>query len=159
MHGVSLEIARDLEFSRIVVWDALIDADLVSGWLAEATITPRVGGDYVLNWVHRAGSPTIRGTIATVRRPDLLEVVGPELSVKFRLRDMPAIGLVPRTRLTVAVESAADSVFEPTVRADWMTALDLLVELLHGHPADWAHWDEEHHELWSRHLDEAQRRA
>ena len=45
---VDLEFARELEFSPVIVFDALVDADLVAGWLAEAEIEAAPGGRYDL---------------------------------------------------------------------------------------------------------------
>ncbi|MBC7590190.1 MAG: SRPBCC domain-containing protein, partial [Salinibacterium sp.] len=50
MTNLRLHFERMYEFAPLIVWDALIDADLVSGWLADALIDPRPGGEYTLRW-------------------------------------------------------------------------------------------------------------
>jgi uncharacterized protein YndB with AHSA1/START domain len=65
---LQLAFERDFEFAPVIVWDALVDSDIVSGWLAEAAVDPVVGGEYNLRWVNRPGQPASLGRI-TVLQP------------------------------------------------------------------------------------------
>ena len=52
MPGSQLRFEHSYDLAREIVWDALVDPDLVSGWLAEADIEPRLHGRYDLDWSH-----------------------------------------------------------------------------------------------------------
>ena len=64
-----MHFERDFEFSPAIVWDALIDPDLVAGWLAEARIDPVLGGQYSLRWMTRPGASTATSARARRIRP------------------------------------------------------------------------------------------
>ena len=88
----------DYEFSRVIVWDALVDPDLVSGWLAEAAITAEVGGEYNLRWVHRMGRPDTFGRITDMQPLERLVVdTSDSVLVTFELLELPG-GLRARAR-------------------------------------------------------------
>jgi uncharacterized protein YndB with AHSA1/START domain len=69
------DIERKIELPPPIVWDALVDPDLVAGWLAGAGIDLRVGGRYDLIWqrdgVRRVGP----GVITELREGRLLTVL------------------------------------------------------------------------------------
>lgn len=156
MGRVELAFARDYEFAPVIVWDALLDADLVSGWLAEAVISPVVGGEYNLRWLNRVGQPESLGRITAMQALDRLHVDTTTMGlIRFELDETAGGSRGTSTRLVVRVELEIEAAFAARVRADWMTALDQLDELLHGHPVDWANWERDHHDAWTRHLDEA----
>ena len=151
-----MHFERDFEFSPAIVWDALIDPDLVAGWLAEARIDPVLGGQYSLRWMTRPGATVVPGTIADLRPSVALQIAQQGIdTIAFRLTELEGGTRGTSTRLRVEVRAAVEPVFAARVSADWMTALDQLDDLLHGHPVDWAHWDRDRHEAWSQHLDEA----
>ena len=152
-----LVFESDYEFPRVIVWDALVDPVLVSGWLAEATITPQVGGEYNLHWVHRAGQPVTPGRITVMHPLERLDVDTTAAGrLQFELLELPGGSRGTSTRLRVTVDSSGDVVLDAPAKADWLTNLDQLEDLLRGHPVDWSHWDRDRHEAWFQHLDEAQ---
>ena len=61
--GSDLRFTRDYDLPVEIVWDALIDPDLVVGWLADATIEPRVGGVFDLEWIGPTYLAPTRGEI------------------------------------------------------------------------------------------------
>lgn len=150
MGDSALVFECDYEFSRVIVWDALVDPDLVSGWLAEAAITAEVGGEYNLRWVHRMGRPDTFGRITDLQPLERLAVdTSDSVLVTFELLELPGGLRGASTRLHVTVDGPeADA----RVKADWLTNLDQLEDLLRGHPVDWANWDRDRYESWRRHL-------
>ncbi|CAN5318420.1 hypothetical protein BH11ACT5_BH11ACT5_13910 [soil metagenome] len=156
MGDLELAFTRDYEFAPVIVWDALLDADLVSGWLAEAVISPVVGGEYNLRWSGRMGQPESLGRITALQPLERLHVDTTTMGLlRFELLEEPGGSRGTSTRLALTVNLDLERAFAARVTADWMTALDQLDELLHGHPVDWAHWEQGHREAWTRHLDEA----
>jgi uncharacterized protein YndB with AHSA1/START domain len=151
----TLRFERDYAFPRVIVWDALVDADLVSGWLAEAVIDPEVGGRYDLTSVHRPGHPMTRGRIAEFAPHDRLGItIGDGGQVDFELEEVPGGNRGTSTRLRLSVQVEVEPAFVPVLKADWLTNLDQLHDLLFGHPVDWANWGPEMHETWAQHRDE-----
>ena len=151
---VTLRLARDLEFPRVIVWDALVDADLVAGWLAEARIAPELGGDYALRWMLPPGAPETRGRIVALRRPERLEVDAPDLGLRFDLDELRGGNRGTSTRLRLAVRLDLEPAGVAEATADWLTRLDQLRDLLYGHPVNWATWAEDMLPTWSQHLGE-----
>lgn len=146
---IGLEIERDFDLPRAIVWDALIDADLVAGWLAKARIEPRVGGRYDLTWLHTAAA----GTITELHEPESLTVrTDTHGVISFLLDELPGGSRGTSTRLRVVIRLAVEAAFAARVRADWMTNLDQLAGLLRGHPVDWANWDRDHGSDWTGYL-------
>jgi hypothetical protein len=156
MNGAPLALARDFEFPRIIVWDALVDGDMVSGWLAEAVITPEVGGEYNLRWTHRVGRPDTFGRIVLMTPLERLDVDTSNVGrLIFELDELGGGNRMTSTRLRLTIDSAIEPAFEPTVRADWLVNLDQLGDLLHGHPVDWSNWERDRQESWARYFEEA----
>lgn len=149
---MTLRFERVVEFPRVIVWDALVDADLVSGWLAEAEIEPELGGDYVLRWVLEPGVPETRGRIVVQQRPECLEVDAADQSMRFDLDEVPGGNRGTSTRLRLAVRRELEPAATARVKADWLTRLDQLRDLLYGHPVNWATWGDEMRSTWSQHL-------
>ena len=151
-----MHFERDFEFSPAIVWDALIDTDLVVGWLAEARIDPVVGGQYSLRWMTRPGATVVPGTIADLRPSVALQIAQQGIdTIAFRLTELEGGTRGTSTRLRVEVRAAVEPVFAARVSADWMTALDQLDDLLHGHPVDWSTWQADRNDAWTRHRDDA----
>lgn len=152
---LELAFERELEFAPVIVWDALVDADLVSGWLAEAVIEPVVGGEYNLRWVHRFGQPASLGRITVLQPLERLHVDTTTVGLlRFGLEEVDGGSRGTSTRLALQVDVEVEPAFAPRVKADWLTNLDQLGDLLRGHPVDWQHWDRDRHESWTQHLDE-----
>lgn len=156
MGGLHLVFERDFEFALVIVWDALLDADLVSGWLAEAVVEPEVGGAYNLRWVHRVGQPETLGRITALHPLELLHVDTTTMGLlRFELAETAGGARGTGTRLVLAVDVEVEPVFAARVKADWLTTLDQLGDLLRGHPVDWANWERDRQESWSQHLEDA----
>ena len=158
MGGSTLVFERDIELPREIVWDALIDPDLVLGWLALAIIEPRVGGRYDLVWLHPEPFPPTRGQIRVITEPELIEVETSNAGLmKFELETLPGgpRGSSTRLRLTVGIDT--EPAFSSRMKAYWLTDLDQLEDLLRGHPVDWANWDRDHLEAWEAYLEAANR--
>lgn len=161
MDESALVFESDYEFPRVIVWDALIDSDLVSGWLAEAAITPEVGGQYNLRWTHRVGQPSTLGRITVLQPLERLHVdTSDSVLITFELRETQGGSRGSSTHLRVTVDGTAVGPMRVAealrVKADWLTNLDQLEDLLRGHPIDWSNWDRDQHDAWFRHLSEAE---
>lgn len=150
------DIERRIELPPPIVWDALVDPQLVAGWLAVASIELHVGGRYDLAWqrdgVRRVGP----GVITELRDGTALTVDAAQHGVlSFRLRAVPGGSRGTSTRLRLSVKLGTDPVFAARVRADWETRLDQLGDLLRGHPVDWANWVRDRGDDWNAYLEAA----
>lgn len=144
---------RVIDLPREIVWDALTDDVLVSGWLAEAQIEPRQGGRYDLEWMHPDPFPATLGTIRDFDAPSRLTVETSNLGVlSFDLAHVDGGSRGSSTALTLTIGLDIESVFSRPLRAYWLTDLDQLERLLHGHPVDWSTWQRDHGEAWRAHL-------
>lgn len=155
MTPASLELVfeRDLEFPPSVVFDALIEPDLLAGWLADADVEPQLEGCYDLVWLTSSSYPPTQGTITTLDEPVLLEIQTDNRGdISFRLESYPGGPFGTATRLVTTVHVAVDSAFVPRVKADWLSNLDQLDALLRGHPVDWVNWDRDRAEAWRGYL-------
>ncbi len=137
-------VERDVDLPRTIVWDALVDADLVSGWLGEAVIVPEVGGEYNLTWPQRPDQPPTFGRIVALQHPELLIVDTNDLGMlEFGLDDLPGgtRGTATRVRVEVGLEDDAQpddsGLLAARIADQWRTNLDQLEELLRGRPVDW----------------------
>jgi uncharacterized protein YndB with AHSA1/START domain len=146
---------RLIDLPREIVWDALVDDALVSGWLAQASIDPRVGGRYDLEWMR---PDPFRPTLGTIRELDAPARLVVETStvglLAFTLADVPGGTRGRSTALTLSVGMDIEGAFSRPIRAYWLTDLDQLEELLRGHPVDWANWERDHLDDWRAHLAE-----
>jgi uncharacterized protein YndB with AHSA1/START domain len=144
-----LTIARDYDLPRQIVWDALVDPDLISGWLAEADVEARVGGSYNLNWIGSATLGPTEGVIVEFTEPETLLISTSNLgSLRFRLDELEGGTRGTSTRLTLTLTIEADERFSVSTNAHWLTNLEQLESLLRGRPVDWAHWDRDWHPIW-----------
>lgn len=156
--AVELEFVRRLDFPPPIVFDALVDADLIGGWLAHAVVEPRVGGSYDLVWLTSSSFPPTHGTITLVDEPMALGVdTDNRGSFQFLLEPSNGGPRGTSTILTTRVRVAVDLAFVPRVAADWQSSLDQLDALLRGHPVDWAHWDRDRADAWREYLGAAGR--
>lgn len=148
-----LEFARQVDFPPSIVFDALIDPDLLGGWLAHADVESRVGGDFDLVWLTSSSFPPTRGRIVTLDEPRVLEVETDNRGT-FRFELQPTTGGArgTGTTLTTTVSVTVDTAFVPRVVADWQSSLDQLDGLLRGHPVDWANWDRDRAGAWREYL-------
>jgi uncharacterized protein YndB with AHSA1/START domain len=151
--GTNLTFIRDYDLPRQIVWDALIDPDLVSGWLAEADIDPRPGGKFNLAWRGSANLSATAGTIAFLDEPSLLVVTTSNLgTLQFRLDERDGGTRGTSSRLTVTVTAETEERLAASTGAHWMTNLEQLESLVRGRPVDWANWDRDWHPVWQDYL-------
>ncbi|MEO7124179.1 MAG: SRPBCC domain-containing protein [Lacisediminihabitans sp.] len=151
---MELVFERQIELSPMIVWDALVDDALVSGWLAEARISPFNGGRYDLIWLYSADQPPTIGTIAEYREYALLVVdTNNRGRLEFALEPCEGGSRGLSTRLKLTVTRELDAAFVASVRANWMISLDQLEDLLRGHPVDWANWDRDRIAAWAGYRD------
>lgn len=147
---------RELELPREIVWDALVDKDLVLGWLALAIIEPRLGGRYDLIWLHPEPFPPTKGTITEFEEFESLRIETSNAGLlAFELESLPGGPRGSSTRLRVTVIVNVEPAFSSRIKAYWLTDLDQLAELLRGHPVHWGSWQQDHQAAWEAHLDEA----
>jgi uncharacterized protein YndB with AHSA1/START domain len=149
MPGSQLQFERVYDLPPEIVWDALVDSDLVSGWLAEADVEPRVGGRFDLRWTQFDGGHETVGEISELEAPHLLVVESNNIGRSTL--ELIELGEGPRGRstlLTVTVDALADRQFTAAIAATWRLSLEQLTELLHGHPVDWSRWREERAAHW-----------
>ena len=150
---VGLEFERELEFPPAIVFDALIDPELIAGWLGDASVEPRQGGHYDVVWLTSSSFPPTSGTITRIVEPHSLTVVTDNRGeVGFQLEEVPGGSRGTSTVLRVTVRVVVNAAFVARVRADWLSNLDQLSELLRGHPVDWANWDRDRAEAWRGYL-------
>ena len=87
---LTIRLDRVVPFSPVIVWDALVDADLVAGWLGDARIEPVVGGRYDLAWL---GTPEITATSGKITRLEqptsLVVVTDAHGTLDFSLTEVP----------------------------------------------------------------------
>ncbi|MGV8896624.1 MAG: SRPBCC domain-containing protein [Rhodoglobus sp.] len=134
----SMRFERIYEFAPSIVWDALVDADLVSGWLAEASIAPQAGGEFTLRWITRDPPTASVGWITRFEPFAQLEVTGRDSeTMLFSLIEVTGGSRGTSTALTLDVASPIEPAFASRTPADWLTSLDHLAGLLRGHPVDW----------------------
>lgn len=149
-----LRFEQEYDLPPAVVWDALIDEDLVGGWLAEAEIDARIGGRYDLRWYSPIASGSTLGEIADLRDAELLVVELEHIgTVSFSLAPVGGGTRGEATQLGVRVESETELRLADGVSAAWLTSLEQLEELLRGRPVDWSTWRADHGAQWSAHLE------
>jgi uncharacterized protein YndB with AHSA1/START domain len=132
-------VEHDVDLPRTIVWDALVDPDLVAGWLAEAVIVPEVGGEYNLTWLDRVGRPQTFGRIAALHHPELLIVDTSNIGLlEFQLIELPGGMRGTSTRVRVEVGLTGDALLAERIAAQWRGDLAQLDQLLRGYPTDWS---------------------
>ena len=156
--GVDLVFQHDLDFSRAIVWDAIVDPVLLEGWLADAVVDPRIGGRFRLDWIEPNHLAPFVGEIVELEEGAVLCAAAGGLdSLRFELAAVPGGSRGESTVLTVTVASALDARFAPAVIAHWGSNLEQLTELLRGHPVDWANWERDRGESWDDRVERARR--
>jgi len=157
--GSQLRFEQHYDLPPEIVWDALVDPDLVSGWLAEADIDPRLHGRYDLQWLHFDLVRTTAGEISELLAPHLLVVDTDNFGVTtLQLTEISSGTRGRSTQLTVTVDALADQQFTSMIAATWRISLEQLSELLHGHPVDWRRWKVERSARWVELLQGERRR-
>jgi uncharacterized protein YndB with AHSA1/START domain len=153
-----LQLSRGYDLPVSIVWDALVDEDLVEGWLAAARIDPRVGGLYWLGWQGGATLAPTNGTITVIEATRRLAIDTDNIgSLEFVL--MPIEGGTRGTSTDLQLTIRVDT--EPRLLAStyayWQSNFDQLEALLRGHPVAWSTWQRDRGEAWAAYLREASR--
>ena len=153
-----LQFSRGYDLPVSIVWDALVDEDLVEGWLAAARIDPQVGGLYWLGWQGGATLAPTNGTITAIESTRRLVIETDNIgSLEFVLVSIEGgtRGTSTDLRLTIRVDT------EPRLLAStyayWQSNFDQLEALLRGHPVDWSTWQRDRGDAWAAYLREASR--
>jgi uncharacterized protein YndB with AHSA1/START domain len=163
----ALSFGRRLDLPRGIVWDALVDPVLVSGWLGEAEIDPVPGGRFDVSPgapEHRRPAALGRGVVVAMAAPRELEVESAEeagaapVRIRFVLDDVPGGPRDRSTAITVTVTSPTPFARPEEAGAAWLTHLDLLHDLLHGRIADWDRWAADREPAWLAHRADTARR-
>jgi uncharacterized protein YndB with AHSA1/START domain len=148
-----LFFSRDYDLPAVIVWDALVDEVLVGGWLAPARVDATLGGEYFLEWQNPTGLGASNGLITDLDPLKRLAVQTDNAgTLDFSLESIKGGSRGTFTALTVRVVVGTDRRLLASTRADWLSNLDQLEELLRGHPVDWSTWQEDRGEAWSQYL-------
>ncbi|MGN6273265.1 MAG: SRPBCC family protein [Protaetiibacter sp.] len=126
-----IRIERDLDLPRGIVWEALVDPELVGGWLhpSERLVT--------------GTSPVEFREPDDPAEPAVLEVISPsfgDVRVVLIRNEGGTRGEATRVELTVSDEWGRRS----ERVALWELRLDQLEALLRGRPVDWGRWPAQH---------------
>jgi uncharacterized protein YndB with AHSA1/START domain len=153
---------RLIDLPALIVWDAVSDADMVSGWLAEASIEPEVGGEFWFEWMSAPDRSLASASGGIVTRFDEGRCVEytfvheGEVTARFHLRleDVPGGPRDRQTELVVTITGVLPAGIANVLKASWRLHLDLLQDLVHGRPVDWSTCEAEHGATWRRYLAE-----
>ena len=163
----ALSFGRRLDLPPVIVWDALVDPVLVSGWLGEADIEAAPGGRFDVRPgapEHRRPVGVGRGVVVSIAAPRRLEIESTgeadaaPARVRIILDDVPGGPRDRSTEITVTITTPTPLAHPEEARAAWLTHLDLLHELLHGRIADWDRWAADREPAWLAHRADSARR-
>ena len=146
-----LVLRRRIDLPPVIVWDALVDPDLLAGWLGEVRMLPsdhspgnsgrtaRPLSAFEFRWPGSSPGRLITGTVSALQAPRLLRVETDNRGrIEFTLVSIVGGFRGLSTELELRVDSSIQLSSATTVRNEWQTSLDRLEQLLHGHPVDWA---------------------
>ncbi|MET4781836.1 SRPBCC domain-containing protein [Glaciihabitans sp. UYNi722] len=138
MSASDLLFEREIDLPRVIVFDALVEPDLVVGWLAQAIVEPVSGGRYDLEWLGPDAQPPTAGIIVDLDAPTALSVQTDDHGlIEFALTTVEGGLRGSGTLLRLRVRLDMERAFAGPVRDAWETRLDRLEELLRGHPVGW----------------------
>ena len=120
-------LRRDLDLPPGVVWPALVDPELLAGWLGEAAIRDD------LSFSLRTRGGIVNGSITAMLEAERLELATERGPVLLRLEEHTGGLRGSWTALTVEARTSVAPVDA------WTSALERLEQLLHGRPTDWSH--------------------
>ena len=148
-----LVFTRDYDLPRAIVWDALIDEVLVEGWLAVASVDPRVGGVYRLVWQGGGTLAPTNGLITTMDPERRLVIDTDNIGqLDFTLDAVDGGTRGSATTLTLRLTVETERKLLRSTVAYWRSNFDQLEDLLRGHPVDWTTWQQERGEAWAEYL-------
>jgi uncharacterized protein YndB with AHSA1/START domain len=120
-------VSRLIDLPRVIVWDAFVDPELVSGWF---------DGDAPL---------AAEGELRELREPELLVIDSAASgALEITLEEVPEGTRGTSTLVTVELPEVADHATSLRAVACWGARLDQLAGLLRGHPVDWPNWERDH---------------
>ncbi|HEY1531395.1 MAG TPA: SRPBCC domain-containing protein [Galbitalea sp.] len=158
MPNDELVFSRGYDLPPAIVWDALVDEDLVEGWLAAARIDPRVGGLYWLGWQGGATLAPTNGTITALVERRLLAIETDNIgTLEFRLVPVSGGTRGTSTELELTIRVDTEPRLLASTHAYWQSNFDQLESLLRGHPVDWSTWQRDRGDAWAAYLREASR--
>lgn len=144
-------LQRTIDLPPVIVWDALVDPDLLAGWLGEMRVlssdqsagqpgrAARPMRTFEFRWPGSSPRQSTIGTVSVLEAPRRLRVETDNRGrIEFTLMSIAGGLRGSSTELELRIDSGIEPVFATTVREEWQTSLDRLEQLLHGHPVDWA---------------------
>jgi uncharacterized protein YndB with AHSA1/START domain len=132
-----LRYERRLTHPVDAVWAAVTRPEEFPGWLGEADIDLRPGGDFEFRWLN--GDVVARGTVTALDPPRLVEY---DSDVHGRLRfELAPDGPDGCVLTFVCTVGGLDREKLGLNLAGWHIHLDFLEESLAGKPFDWSTWD------------------
>lgn len=152
----TLNFAHRYEFAPSIVWDALVDPELLNGWLGDSAHQPTLGEPYEVRRLPASASSSYRGLVVRLDEFQAFVIEDDRgTSLSYRLTTQPGGNRGSVTTLEVQVAVPLEAGTARRVVADWLTSLDQLTDLLHGHPVDWRYWDRDYSSTWALHLEGA----
>ena len=144
MPVTDLIFQRTIDLPPIIVWDALIDPDLLAGWLCEVRIFSSESPRLRILWPGADARQSTAGTVLEFEAPRCLRVETDNRGIiECTLLGIPGGLRGSSTELTVRVNVGIEPAFATKVSNEWQTSLNRLERLLHGHPVDWTNLDDQ----------------
>jgi uncharacterized protein YndB with AHSA1/START domain len=135
-----LRFERRLSHPIERVWAALTDPGEIVGWLAEADVDLREGGEVELRWLNtddEGNQAVMHATITRLEPPRLLEYDGDIHGLlRWELREDGDGTVLEFTNITPAPDE-----FLLKVLAGWHVHLEHLEDALDSRPVDWPTWN------------------
>jgi uncharacterized protein YndB with AHSA1/START domain len=137
-----LNFHRRIDLPPIIVWDALVDPDLLAGWLGEVRIFADGSPSIRILWPGSESRQPTTGTVTAVEVPRRLRIETDNRGIiECTLATIPGGLRGSSTELALRIDAGIEHAFATKVRNEWQTSLDRLEGLLHGHPFDWGSLD------------------
>ncbi len=139
MPVADLIFQRTIDLPPAIVWDALVDPELLAGWLGEVRIIPTDPPTVRVVWPGPEERHSTSGTVTDLEAPLRLGLETDNRGrIDVTLVSIPGGLRETSTELELRVGPGIEAAFAGRVRREWNTSLDRLVDVLHGHPVDWA---------------------
>jgi hypothetical protein len=132
-----------------IVWIALAESELISGWWGEARLEAWPGGAFCIALQLADGTHEVTGRVVRIEEPESLVLDTDRLGrVAFTLEAVAGGTRGASTTLSIGLDgypvsgrgvvgTVRPEPVDVALRARWNAHIDDLVLLLHGHPADW----------------------
>jgi uncharacterized protein YndB with AHSA1/START domain len=131
-----LAFERMIDLPRVIVWDALVDPELLAGWLGEVRSDP--SDCRLLTLSPGTGDAAISFELVQRERPGRLAARAADGRLfEFDLTEVEGGSRGTSTALTLRIGLDFHAAFAGGMRREWESTLDGLVEVLRGHPVDW----------------------